>query len=264
MKDEPAFKSLQGNPAFLLVRESWCPIHLRQQTQDSSHIPIAERSSAWRACGKLAFLLIWSQGISSHLELIWGTRSSFMLLRWLQGPSRLLTVFLGTLWSSIKEIKASFVFYWKHGIALHAMQGNRASSCSVGEVSWFFSTCGGNLGYILELQRGWPFKTRICSTTSGLLSNWEGHLGILLKAWQGNRIPSRGESGHPVSLSSCHRDIVPINFQEESGIVSFWSIQLYVLLKLWKWCEFSCGDEAWNQGRIIGINSCYLLKEHHK
>ena len=26
------------------------------------------------------------------------------------------------------------------------MQGNRASSCSKGEVSWFFSRCGGNLG----------------------------------------------------------------------------------------------------------------------
>ena len=38
-----------------------------------------------------------------------------------------------------------------HGIALHAMQGNRASSRGEGEVSLFFSCCGGNLGYILEL-----------------------------------------------------------------------------------------------------------------
>ena len=38
------------------------------------------------------------------------------------------------------------MFDGKQGIALHAMQGNRASSRSDGEVSWFFSSCGGNLG----------------------------------------------------------------------------------------------------------------------
>ena len=42
MKDEPAFKPLQENPAFFLVRESRCPFHLRQKTQSPSHIPISE------------------------------------------------------------------------------------------------------------------------------------------------------------------------------------------------------------------------------
>ena len=42
MKDEPAFKTLQGNPTLFLVRESWYPLHLRQKTQHYSHIPIAE------------------------------------------------------------------------------------------------------------------------------------------------------------------------------------------------------------------------------
>ena len=42
MQDEPAFKSLQGNPALCRVRESQCPFHLRLQTQGPSHIPIAE------------------------------------------------------------------------------------------------------------------------------------------------------------------------------------------------------------------------------
>ena len=37
---------------------------------------------------------------------------------------------------------------------------------------------------------------------------------------QGNTDTSRGEAGDPGSLSSCHRDIgIPINFQQESGIV---------------------------------------------
>ena len=42
MKDEPAFKPLQGNPTFFRVRESWYPLYVRQQSQGPSHIPIAE------------------------------------------------------------------------------------------------------------------------------------------------------------------------------------------------------------------------------
>ena len=42
MKEEPAFKPLQGNPTLFLVRESRYPLHLRQKTQGPSHIPIAE------------------------------------------------------------------------------------------------------------------------------------------------------------------------------------------------------------------------------
>ena len=44
MKDEPAFKTLQGNPALVRVRASRCPFHLRQQSQSPFHILIAERS----------------------------------------------------------------------------------------------------------------------------------------------------------------------------------------------------------------------------
>ena len=59
-----------------------------------------------------------------------------------------------TLCSSVKQIKAPYLFDWEQGIALHAMQGSQASSLSEGEVSWFFSRCGGNVGYILELRQG--------------------------------------------------------------------------------------------------------------
>ena len=50
-----------------------------------------------------------------------------------------------------------YVFDWENAIALHAMQGNRASSRGEGEVSWVFSSCGRHVGYILELRRGCPF-----------------------------------------------------------------------------------------------------------
>ena len=53
-----------------------------------------------------------------------------------------MTVLLGTLLSSIKKIEAPDVFDWEKAIALHAMQGNRASSRGEGEVSWVFSRCG--------------------------------------------------------------------------------------------------------------------------
>ena len=55
MKDEPAFKPLQGNPAFFQVRTSRCPFHLRQQIQGPSHIPIAE--------GSLLLRCLWNVGL---------------------------------------------------------------------------------------------------------------------------------------------------------------------------------------------------------
>ena len=68
-----------------------------------------------------------------------------------------------------QKIEAPYVFDWEYGIGLHAMQGNRASSPGEGEVSWVFSSCSRNLGYILELRQGWAFETQVCSAKSGLL-----------------------------------------------------------------------------------------------
>ena len=86
------------------------------------------------------------------------------------------------------------MFDGEHPIALHAMQGDVASSHREGKVSCFFSSCGGNLCYILELRRVWPLLIRVCSAPSGLLSSYEGQLRKLLKAWQGNTDASRGEA----------------------------------------------------------------------
>ena len=90
-----------------------------------------------------------------------------------------MTVLLGTLWNSVKQIEAPYVFDWENAIALDTMQGNRASSRGEGEVSWVFSSCGRNLGYILELRRGCPFETAVCSVKSQHLSRYDGHLGKL-------------------------------------------------------------------------------------
>ena len=89
------------------------------------------------------------------------------------------------------------MFDGEHGITLHAMQGNRASSRGEGEVSWFFSSSGWNLRYILELRQGWPFKTRVCSATSGLLSSYKRHFKNLHEACQDDMDSSRSHGGRP-------------------------------------------------------------------
>ena len=55
MKDEPAFKPLQGISTFFRVSASWYPLHLRQKTQGPSHIPIAE--------GRLLLRCLWKVGL---------------------------------------------------------------------------------------------------------------------------------------------------------------------------------------------------------
>ena len=111
---------------------------------------------------------------SSRVDL--GYTELFCIPEVHQCSSRFVTVFLRTIWCSIKKIEATYMFDWEYGIVLHAMQGNRASFPSEGDVSYDFSSCGRNLGYIRELQREWPFKTPLCSAKSGLLCSYEGHL----------------------------------------------------------------------------------------
>ena len=54
--------------------------------------------------------------------------------------------------------------------------------------------------YILELQRGWPFETRVCSAKSGLLSSYDGHLAKENYTWQENTDASGGEKEAKRSL----------------------------------------------------------------
>ena len=121
---------------------------------------------------------LWSQckGNWPHLNLILVTPSNFAFLGWHQCSSSIVTALLGTLWSSVKQIEAPYVFDWENSIALYTVQGNRATSRKEGKVSWVFSSCGRNLGYILELRRGCPFETGVCLVKSGHLSRYDGQL----------------------------------------------------------------------------------------
>ena len=82
-----------------------------------------------------------------------------------------MTVFLGTLWCSIKHIEAPYVFDWEHRIALNPVQGIQALTPAKGDDLWEFSSFSRNLGYILELQRGCTFETPLGSAKSGFLSS---------------------------------------------------------------------------------------------
>ena len=78
------------------------------------------------------------------------------------------------------------MFDWENAIALDTMQGIRASSQGEANVSWVFSSCGRNLDYFLDFQRGRPFETGVCSVKSGHLSRYEGQLRNVNYAWQDN------------------------------------------------------------------------------
>ena len=76
--------------------------------------------------------------------------------------------------------------------------------------------------YILELRRGWPFETRVCSAKSRLLSSYDGNFVKLNYAWHENTYASGSEPGGQASLISWQSYIgIPINFHEESGIATF-------------------------------------------
>ena len=72
MKQEPKFKPLQGNPAFLRVR----PVAVHSTWDRKHRVPLTylllRENYTWGACGKLAHLFSQRQGIRSHLETLCG------------------------------------------------------------------------------------------------------------------------------------------------------------------------------------------------
>ena len=71
MKDDPALKSLYGNPALFLDRASRFLFHLRPESQGPTHIPIAESSLLLGCLWKLSYPLELKAGnqLSSRIDL---------------------------------------------------------------------------------------------------------------------------------------------------------------------------------------------------
>ena len=102
MKYQPAFKRLQGNPAFFIVRASQGPFHLRQKTESLSHTyfwgkdPLEELVESW----PISSIESWE----CVLFLSWyGVHGAFLdFLCWNWCSSRLETGVSGNLWSCLK------------------------------------------------------------------------------------------------------------------------------------------------------------------
>ena len=82
MKDEPAFKPLQGNPACFRVRVSRClgvPLDLDSYIRESFVLPKGRQATVMYdvECG---MTLVPMQGNQASHELIWGTLKYFLLL----------------------------------------------------------------------------------------------------------------------------------------------------------------------------------------
>ena len=136
MKDEHAFKQVQANPAIFLVRESWGPFHLRQKTQSSSHIPIAEGKLLLRCLFKVVLPLQLKTGNQlSSLDDMECTVLSSSCCTEIDVPLDLRRVSQGI--SGVSERKSRHLLY---------MMWN---------VGWLWSQCRGN-GLHLKLIWGTP------------------------------------------------------------------------------------------------------------
>ena len=116
------------------------------------------------------------QGILASSKFDFGYTEQF----WIPGVT---SVFFSSsdsvVWYSLEFNQANpgslYVWLGKRNCSGH----NAGDSCLISwrlKVSSVFSSCGRKLGYILELRRGCPFQTAVCSVKSGHLSTYEWQL----------------------------------------------------------------------------------------
>ena len=87
-----------------------------------------------------------------------------------------MTVLLGTLWSSIKQIEAPYEFDWENAIALGTMQGNRASSRREGKVLMGFLELWHEPGVYSRVTAGMSSQNSSLFIEVRILSRYEGQL----------------------------------------------------------------------------------------
>ena len=116
-------KPLQGNLDFFLIRASRGPFRLKHKTQGRSHIHIPKGKLLLRCLWKMAYLFIQRQGISSHLQTIWGARI-FHPVALLKFMSYTLEMGVsGNLWIVVKDVKQLVVYDVKCEMAMDSMKG---------------------------------------------------------------------------------------------------------------------------------------------
>ena len=128
------------------------------------------------------------------------------------------------------------------GIGPHLVPRGKSHGFSQGAAgTWgIFSSNNGDGPSKLEFVQRCQDSCLVARDTSGLFSRLGRAIGTPLKV--------RMEKPVPFQLP---RDMgIPINFQEESVIVSFGSIELHIPLEVSKGCEASCRDKAGNLGFV--------------
>ena len=108
------------------------------------------------------------------------------------------------------------------GIPLETLLWNRASSLVEGRISWFFLSCGRNIGIPLELRRG-PQGPLLLPQRSQVSSSCKGQVGIPLESLPANRALSRVQLVDSVFLTRVDRDLrlptkLKLGSQASSGV----------------------------------------------
>ena len=135
---------------------------------------------------------LWRQcrGIGPQLDLIWGTRSYFALLQLPQGTSRLVTAFLGTVWGSIKQVKAPSVLMGNTELLCMQCRGMGPHLVVNGKSHGFPRVAAGTWGIFLSYSGDGPSKlvfvlqhqdsAIVMRDTSGISSRLGREIGMLL------------------------------------------------------------------------------------
>ena len=71
-KVQPAFETLQGNPAFFQLSTSHCPFPIQKQTLCPTHIPIAERILLLKCLWKVGIPLVLKPGNQVSFQVVLG------------------------------------------------------------------------------------------------------------------------------------------------------------------------------------------------
>ena len=130
------------------------PIYLRRVSQGISGI--AQRKPRQLSCTMGNGALLWSQcrGIDHHFKLIWATLSYLTFLWWHQSTFRLVRDFLGTLCSSIKQIKAPYILIGNNTLLCKQCRGIEPHLSGRGKFHGLSQVAAGSWGTFSSYGRG--------------------------------------------------------------------------------------------------------------
>ena len=196
MKDEPAFKPLQGcrtscESGHIGVHSTWGRKHRVALT----YLFLMEGSS-WGACGKLPYLFSRRQGFIL-IPRWYGVHGTYLkLFYWNWWSSVLETVFSGNLSSFLKGVNSLVVYAVDRGVVLEPMQGKLASTqfdlgftkifCIPRVTTVFFSFCDWAVGDSLVFSQANRGSLRVWLGKCNCSGHKAGESGLI--SWRGESL----------------------------------------------------------------------------